>query len=123
MPAPRRAILADITDLKLDPKVPYTKTSSGRLLSNKVVKESVQPVFASVQKQDNLSSKIDKAEKKEVELEAEIKKDLIEDKVEEKLEVVTSSHQEVEMAVEKEAVEEDKVEKTIKQPSKKKKVV
>lgn len=123
MPAPRRAILADITDLKLDPKVPYTKTASGRLLSNKVVKEPVQPVFASVQKQENLSSKPDKVEKKEDKLELEIKKDLIVDKVEEKLEVVTISHQEVEVVVEKEVVEEDKIEKTIKQPSKKKKVV
>ena len=64
MSAPRRAILANINELKLDPKVAYTKLNkSGLLVHTKSVDE---------QKVDTISLKEEIAEKQEIVTKQEI---------------------------------------------------
>lgn len=67
MPALRRAILADVHDLKLDPKVPHTQVDkSGKLVISKQNKKEPekldkinQVIFASKDKTED-SSEVDK---------------------------------------------------------------
>lgn len=97
MPAPRRAILADINDFNLDPEVPYTKVSKLGNLVSKEQKEKVamtQPVFASTKSQTNVEDK--KEVKKE--LNQKIKHEVEEQKIEPE---VKSSSLELEEKVEK----------------------
>lgn len=117
MPAPRRAILADITDLKLDPKVPYTKTESGRLASSKVTKEPIQLVFASVQKQErSLPKPSTKVEDKGVDLPTEIS---VEVKKTSTVDEKTAAVELQEAAAVKEEIQAVKSDKSVKQTKKK----
>jgi len=101
MPAPRRAILADINDFNLDPKVSYTKVSK---LGNLVLEEQkekvamTQHVFASTKNQKNVEDKKEikkklnqiKHEVEEQKNEPEVKSSFLEleEKVEKKDQVV-----------------------------------
>jgi hypothetical protein len=69
MPAPRRAILADIHEQSLDPKVAYNKTDkSGKLIKASIEfaekeqqKQEVEtPVFASLKKEEHKDLNVEK---------------------------------------------------------------
>lgn len=120
MPAPRRAILADIADLNLDPKVPYDKVSkSGKLLPHTDSKEMKQevPVFASVQKQEkSLPKPSTKVDDKEVNLPTEIS---VEVKTASTVDEKTAAVELQEAAAVKEEIQTVKSDKSVKQTKKK----
>jgi len=121
MPAPRRAILADITDFKLNPKIPY-KTKSGRLSSKEPIKDLQTHDLDSAQEEKQNKSELFK-EKKVHESEKLI---LPVEKTKELEEKVLEPLLQQDVVVEKEEVQEPKEDKQedklVKQVKKKKAV-